>query len=269
MANTLVVTIKNICLYVLRDNAAEGWLMDDHRHEPKLVLDSATMKVPKTHDGRPHMALGGCVVAFGSDGRLFDEAPSRLAGEHSARLANLRQIAPGATLAPGWDFAQRGAVGFLPSGMVTRVLLDGGLITPLRDPDARRAAAEDRQWTIGKVRQQLVSRCEFTHEVGASAFVRVIHPDFGAHVDIPLTAVDGRFVVTLGAHEKGKDPALGYNQGVTFITEFEAFDKPVQVKGGAHLPTPFTYWPEYLQQTDPAGGPCPDGLYDERTGSDS
>ena len=62
----------------------------------------------------------------------------------------------------------------------------------------------------------------------------------------------------------GKDPALGFNQGVTFITEFEAFEKPVQVRGSAHLPTPFTYWPEYLQQTDPAGGPCPDGLYDDR-----
>jgi hypothetical protein len=83
-------------------------------------------------------------------------------------------------------------------------------------------------------------------------------------VDIALILADGRFSVTLGAHVKGKDPALDFSQGVTFITEFEAFEKPVQVKGSARLPIPFTYWPEYMHQTDPAGGPCPDGLYDER-----
>jgi len=270
MANTLVVTIKNICLYVLGDGAAEGWLMDDHRHEPKLWLDSQSISVPTAHAGRRQMDLGGCVVAFGSGGKLFDAGPSRLAGEHAARLANLRQIAPGSSLTPGWALAPRGGDwGFLPPGMVTRVILDGGLITPVRDPDPRRAAAEDREWTIGKVRQQLVSRCEFSHEVESDAFVRVFHPNFGTHMDIPLKLVDGKFSVTLGAHEKGKDPALGYKQGVTFITEFEAFEKPVQVKGSARLPTPFTYWPEYLQQTDPAGGPCPDGVYDERTCNDS
>jgi len=265
MANTVVVTITNICLYVLRDDAAEGWLMDDHRHEPKLVLDPGTMEVPKQHTGRPHMDISGCVVAFGSEGKLFGAGPSRLAGEHSLRLANLRQIAPGASLAPGWAVAPRnGDWPFPPPGMVTRVILDGGLITPMRDPDPRRAAAEDREWTIGKVRQQLVSRCEFSHEAGSAAFARVFNPTFGTHIDIPLKLRDGRYSVTLGAHEKGKDPALRFSQGVTFITEFEAFDKPVRVKGSTQLPTPFTYWPEYLQQTDPAGGPCPDGLYDDR-----
>ena len=270
MANTLVVTIKNICLYVLGNDAAEGWLIDDHRHEPKLVLDSGSMTVPKPHAGRKQMHLGGCVVAFGSDDKLFGASPSRLAGEHAARLANLRQIAPGAALAPGWGMAPRsGDWGFLPDGMVTRLILDGGLISPMRDPDPRRAAAEDREWTIGKVRQQLVSRCQFTHEAGSSAFVRVFHPNFGTYVDIPLKLADGKFSVTLGAHEKGKDPALDFSQGVTFITEFEAFEKPVQVKGSARLPIPFTYWPEYMHQTDPAGGPCPDGVYDERESNDN
>lgn len=270
MANTLVVTIQNICLYVLGDNAAEGWLIDDHRHEPKLVLDNGSMTVPKQHAGRKQMHLGGCVVAFGSDDKLFGAGPSRLAGEHAPRLANMRQIAPGSTLAPGWTMAPRnGDWGFLPSGMVTRVILDGGLITPVRDPDPRRAAAEDREWTIGKVRQQLVSRCEFSHEAGSTAFARVFNPDFGTQVDIPLKLVNGQFSVTLGAHEKSKDPALSFSQGVTFITEFEAFEKPVQVKGSARLPVPFTYWPEYLQQTDPAGGPCPDGVYDDRTDEDN
>ena len=265
MANTLVVTIKNICLYVLRDETAEGWLMDDQRHEPRLVLDPASMNVPKAHSGRPRMDLTGCVVAFGSDGKVFDQAASRLAGPHAARLANLRQIAPGCSLTPGWAMAPRtGEYGFLPPGMVTRVLLDGGMITPVRDPDPRRAAAEDREWTIGKVRQPLVSQCQFTHEAGREAFVRVYNPNFGSSIDIPLHLTNGKFSVTLGAHEKGTDPALGFNQGVTFISEFEAFDKPVRMKGSAQLPIPFTYWPEYLQQTDPAGGPCPDGLYDER-----
>jgi len=270
MANTLVVTIKNICLYVLGNDAAEGWLIDDHRHEPKLVLDSGSMTIPKPHAGRKQMHLGGCVVAFGSDDKLFGGGPSRLAGEHAARLANLRQIAPGAALAPGWGMAPRnGEWGFLPDGMVTRVILDGGLITPMRDPDPRRAAAEDREWTIGRVRQQLVSRCQFTHEAGSTAFVRVFHQNGGTPIDIPLKLADGKFSVTLGAHEKGKDPALGFNQGVTFITEFEAFEKTVQLKGSARLPVPFTYWPEYLQQTDPAGGPCPDGVYDERESNDN
>ena len=264
MANTLVVTIKNICLYVLRADAAEGWLMDDTRHEPRLVLDPGAMEIPPGHAGRPRMDLGGCTVAFGSDGKLFEKGVSRVAGPAAARLANLRQIAPGASLAPGWEMASRGGnYGFLPPGMVTRVILDGGLITPVRDPDPRRASAEDREWTIGRVRQQLVSQCQFTHETGASAFVRVFNPSFGQPVDIPLKLVDGKFSVTLGAHEKGKEPALGYHKGVTFITEFEAFDKPVRVKGSGQLPTPFTFWPEYLQQTDPAGGPCPDGLWEE------
>ena len=210
------------------------------------------------------MNIGGCVVAFGTDGTLFGAGSSRLDGAHQARLANLRQIAPGASLAPGWARAPRdGGWGFLPDGMVTRVFLDGGLITPMRDPDPRRAAAEDREWTIGKVRQQLVSRCQFSHEAGSTAFVRVFHQNVGTHVDIPLTLSNGKFSVTLGAHEKSNDAALGFNQGVTFISEFEAFEKPVRLKGSARLPTPFTYWPEYLQQTDPAGGPCPDGLYDE------
>lgn len=270
MANTLVVTIKNICLYVLGKDAAEGWLIDDHRHDPRLVLDPGSMTVPKQHAGRKQMHLGGCVVAFGTDDKLFGAGESRLAGEHATRLANLRQIAPGASLASGWAMAARGGEwGFLPDGMVTRVILDGGLITPMRDPDPRRAAAEDREWTIGKVRQQLVSRCQFSREAGSTAFVRVFNQNVGTHVDIPLKLSDGKFSVTLGAHEKGADPALGFNRGVTFITEFEAFEKPVQVKGSGRLPTPFTYWPEYLQQTDPAGGPCPDGLYDEREPNNS
>ena len=270
MANTLVVTIKNICLYVLRDDAAEGWLMDDHRHLPKLELDPGTMQVPKPHTGRSHMDLGGCVVAFGSDGKLFDGGPSRLAGEHMARLADLRQIAPGASLAPHWGLSPRNKNwDFLPAGMVTRLILDGGFITPVRDPDARRAAAEDREWTIGKVRQQLVSRCEFTHPAGDTAFARIFNPTFGTQIDIPLTLANGRFSVSLGAHEKGKDAALSVSEGVTFITEFEAFDKPVKVKGSARLPIPFTFWPDYLQQTDPAGGPCPDGLFDERTSDEN
>jgi hypothetical protein len=71
--------------------------------------------------------------------------------------------------------------------------------------------------------------------------VRVFHQNVGTHVDIPLKLSDGKFSVTLGAHEKGQDAALGFNQGVTFITEFEAFEKTVQLKGSGRLPVPFTY----------------------------
>ena len=91
MANTLVVTIKNICLYVLGNGAAEGWLIDDHRHEPKLVLDDGTMTIPKQHAGRKQMHLGGCVVAFGTDDKLFGAAPSRLPMGPTASGGKYRQ----------------------------------------------------------------------------------------------------------------------------------------------------------------------------------
>jgi hypothetical protein len=248
---TLSISIQNICIFVLGNTGAEAWIVGDPHHKPSMKI------------GSTQISLDGRVVSFGSGnpttgGLELPAEQSELGGSFIDLLADLSQIAPGVRPKKGWQLGDR----TLPSGMVTRVVLNGGIIAPVEQNTVGGA----KTWSIGpKIQQRLTSLSVFSRSVDDTPFVRIVDPTSPAKpTDIPLVPdAGGVCSVQLGAQDITGQATLEPSHGVVFVTEFLPLVQALAVSAGA-LPAPYTYWPEYPQETDPSGGPCPQAMLDTR-----
>jgi hypothetical protein len=261
MADKLTVNYFNMCLFVLTDFGAEAWFIEDEHHRPILDFRQSQIDVPADvlEQFPEGFELTGWRVFFTDGDSELDDEPTALGGFHISHLAHMAQVAPGAKLEAGWDPYNNS----VPPGMTSRIRMNGGTLSP-RPLDTKGGA---KIWRIG---ENLTQR--LTHDTGWERLgikTPVIHlvemNGTGTH-SWPLRRNDsGDFFVSIVSKERDEPKVLDHLHGVVFIEEFDAFDKPVKLEGSAELPVPHTFWPDYTDETDPNGGPCPHGVIDRRT----
>ncbi len=258
----LSVNVENMCIFVLTDHDAEVWFIADSYHKPSLDLKRS--KIEHNLGGAPSLDLTGAIVMFGTynadtqSGTPFPPAPSNLAGYYVDRLADLQQIFPGTLLERDWTPGERGR---LAPNMAARVFLSGGRLTPKE----LRTTGGSKSWQIGsKIAQHLVNETEFERPDNPRDLCIIIEGLAGGTRTFRLIPdANGKCTVFLGAYNTAGAATLEEKHGVVFVTEFDAVDKCLDI-GSSKMSLPFTYWPDYNRQTDPAGGPCPECVLDLR-----
>jgi hypothetical protein len=255
MAN-LIVNFKNMCVFAQGENRTEAWFPENAFHEPFLVVDGLAIPDGLKHEiqdltspPRKGLPLKGRILSFLDGGTPLPNGATELVGQHTDVLPHLDKLLP-EDLALDSSLNGMSEIG-LPDLLFSKVVIRGGTLKPL----PLNSPGGLKTWQMSDLVSTRFSQDAIYSVPVTSATVtlRISPVAAGTPIDVTIPQVSTDFPVSVSSENLDQTTMMETKQGVVFLTEFNLFQPLV---ADQKLRAPFTFWPNFAQETDPNGGPC-------------